>query len=164
MKFWYMESQKPTRDERSWVIGMAEVGFLLALMIRFTNKGTYHPFAHTLTSSHWNQIFGESVDLMVYVAMVSRGENKDWICPWMTFYESPKITVDTSSYMHSLLFRYLDWNQSCLRQTAEVYDIQIDSNLKWLCPSFNKLFPRIPPLPPKTQFIKIKFVNQGLDA
>ena len=27
MKFWYMESQKPTRDERSWVICMAEVGF-----------------------------------------------------------------------------------------------------------------------------------------
>ena len=29
--------------------------------------------------------------------------------------------------------------------------------------SFNKLFPRIPPLPPKTQFMKIKFINQGLD-
>ena len=29
--------------------------------------------------------------------------------------------------------------------------------------SFNKLFPRIPPLPPKTQFIKIKFVSQGLE-
>ena len=29
--------------------------------------------------------------------------------------------------------------------------------------SFNKLFLRIPALPPKTQFIKIKFVNQGLD-
>ena len=29
--------------------------------------------------------------------------------------------------------------------------------------SFNKLFPRIPSLPPKTQFIKIKFINQGLD-
>ena len=27
MKFWYMESQKRTRDERSLVIGMAEVGF-----------------------------------------------------------------------------------------------------------------------------------------
>ena len=27
MKFWYMESHKPTRDESSWVIGMAEVGF-----------------------------------------------------------------------------------------------------------------------------------------
>ena len=27
MTFWYMESQKPTRDERSWVIGMAEAGF-----------------------------------------------------------------------------------------------------------------------------------------
>ena len=27
MKFWYMESQKPTRDERSRVIGMAEDGF-----------------------------------------------------------------------------------------------------------------------------------------
>ena len=26
MKFWYMESQKPTRDERSWVIGMSEAG------------------------------------------------------------------------------------------------------------------------------------------
>ena len=29
--------------------------------------------------------------------------------------------------------------------------------------SFNKLFPRIPQLPPKTQLIKIKFINQGLD-
>ena len=29
--------------------------------------------------------------------------------------------------------------------------------------SFNKLFPGIPLLPPKTQFIKIKFINQGLD-
>ena len=29
--------------------------------------------------------------------------------------------------------------------------------------SFNKLFPRIPQLPPKSQFIKIKFINQGLD-
>ena len=28
---------------------------------------------------------------------------------------------------------------------------------------FNKLFPRIPPLPPKPQFIKIKFINQDLD-
>ena len=27
MKFWYMESQKSTRDERSWVIDMAEVDF-----------------------------------------------------------------------------------------------------------------------------------------
>ena len=29
--------------------------------------------------------------------------------------------------------------------------------------SFNKLFPRIPQLPPKSQFIKIKFINQDLD-
>ena len=29
--------------------------------------------------------------------------------------------------------------------------------------SFNKLFPCIPQLPPQTQFIKIKFINQGLD-
>ena len=36
--------------------------------------------------------------------------------------------------MHSLLFRYLDWNQSWMRQTAEVYDIQIYSTLKWLWP------------------------------
>ena len=27
MTFWYIESQKPKRDERSWVIGMAEAGF-----------------------------------------------------------------------------------------------------------------------------------------
>ena len=103
-------------------------------MIRSTNKATYHPFAHTLTSSHWNQMFVENVDLMVCVAMVSLGGNEDWIGPWMTFCESPKITVDMSSYMHSLLFRYLDWNQSWMRQTAEVYDIQTDSNLKWLWP------------------------------
>ena len=67
--------------------------------------------------------------------MVPLGENKDWIGPWMTFNESPKIMVDTSSYMHSLLFLYLDWNLSWMRQTAEVYDIQIDSNLKWFWPS-----------------------------
>ena len=29
--------------------------------------------------------------------------------------------------------------------------------------SFNKLFPRLPQLPPKTQFTKIKFVNQEQD-
>ena len=29
--------------------------------------------------------------------------------------------------------------------------------------SLNELFPRIPQLPPKTQFIKIQFINQGLD-
>ena len=29
--------------------------------------------------------------------------------------------------------------------------------------SFNKLFARIPSLPPKTQFIKIKFINHDLD-
>ena len=103
-------------------------------MIRSTNKATYHPFAHTLTSCHRNQMFAENVDLMVCVAMASLGENEDWIGPWMTFCESPKITVDMSSYMHSLLFRYLDWNQSWMRQTTEVYDIQTDSNLKWLWP------------------------------
>ena len=27
MKFWYVESQKPTRDESSWVIDMAEARF-----------------------------------------------------------------------------------------------------------------------------------------
>ena len=27
MKFWYVELQKPTRDEWSWVNGMAEAGF-----------------------------------------------------------------------------------------------------------------------------------------
>ena len=55
-------------------------------------------------------------------------------------------------------------------QIAEVYDIQIDLNSKFvlffkmiMAFSFNKLFPRIPQLPPKTQFIKIKFINQGLD-
>ena len=103
-------------------------------MIRSTNKVTYDPFAHTLTSSHWNQMFAENVNLMVCVAMVSLGENEDWIGPCMTFCESPKITVDMSSYMHSLLIRYPGWDQSWMRQTAEVYDIQTDSNLKRLWP------------------------------
>ena len=39
MKFWYMESQKPARDERSWVIGMAEVGFNI-------NYDAYHLDIH----------------------------------------------------------------------------------------------------------------------
>ena len=132
-------------------------------MTRSTNEGTYNPFAQTLTSSHWNQMFAKSVDLMVCVTMVALGENKGLIGPWMTLCKSPKITVNMSLYMHSLLFRYLDWNQSWMRQTAEVYDIQIDSNLEWLWRFFYKLFPRIPPLPTKTQFIKIRFVNQGMD-
>ena len=128
-------------------------------MIRSTNKRTYHPFAHTLTSSHWNQMFAESIDLMVCVAMVSLGGNKDWIRPWMTFRESPNITVDTSSYMHSLIFLYLDRNQSWMRETAEIYDIQIDSNLKWLWPF--RLINSFPTY--QHSFIKIKFVNQGLN-
>ena len=108
-------------------------------------------------------MFTESVNLMVCVAMVSLGENKDLIGPWMTFCESQKITVDMSFYMHSLLFRYLDWNQSWMRQTAEVYDIQIDSNLKWLWPfRLINSFPAYHHFLLNTQFIKIKFVNQGL--
>ena len=39
MKFWYMESQKPTRDEHSWVIGMAEVGFNI-------NYDAFHFYIH----------------------------------------------------------------------------------------------------------------------
>ena len=45
-------------------------------------------------------MFAESVDLMVSVAMVSLGENKDWIGPWMSC-ESRKITVDMS-FLHAL--------------------------------------------------------------
>ena len=39
MKFWYMESQKPTRDERTWGIGMAEVGFNI-------NYDAFHFYIH----------------------------------------------------------------------------------------------------------------------
>ena len=60
---------------------------------------------------------------MVYVAMFSLGENKDWKGPRMTICKSRKITVDMSFYLHSLLFQYLDWNQAWIRQTAEKYDI-----------------------------------------
>ena len=41
MKFWYTESQKPTRDERSWVIDMAEVGFNISY-------GAYHFDIHKI--------------------------------------------------------------------------------------------------------------------
>ena len=111
-------------------------------MTKYTNKGKYHPFAPTLTSFHWNQMFAESVDLIVCVAMVFRGENKDWIGPWMTFCELPTITVGMNFYMHSLLFRYLHRNQSWMMQVAEVYDIQIDLNSKllWLF-RFTNSFP-----------------------
>ena len=85
-----------------------------------------------LTSSLWNQRFEESVDLMVCVVMVYPGENRDWIGPWMTFCGLPKITVDMSFYMPFLLFRYLDWSQSWMRQIEEVYAIQIDLRLRLL--------------------------------
>ena len=42
--------------------------------------------------------------------------------------ELPTLTIGVSFFMQSLLFRYLDWNQSWMMQTAEVYDIQIDIN------------------------------------
>ena len=102
------------------------------IMIKYTNKRIYHPFAPTLTSSHENQVFEESVDLVVCVAMVFRGGNKDWIGHWMTFCELPTITVTMSIYKYSLLFRYPDWHQSWMIQIAEVYNIQIDLNSKWL--------------------------------
>ena len=102
----------------------------LALMTRSTNKVTYHQFVPTLTSSLWNKRFEESVDLMVCVVMVYPGENRDWIGPWMTFCGLPKITVDMSFYMPFLIFRYLDWSQSWMRQIEEDYAIQIDLNLR----------------------------------
>ena len=123
-------------DFRSNSTGLSDYRrhFPLALLPKYTSKGTYHPVAPTLTSSHCDQMFTESVDLMACVAMVYRGKYKDWVGPWMTFCELPTITVGMSlyMYMHSLLFRYLDWNQSCMMQIAEVYDIQIDLNSKWV--------------------------------
>ena len=57
---------------------------------------------------------------------------KDWIGPYMTFCELPTTTVGTSFYLHSLLFRYLDWNKSWMMQIAQINDILIDLNSKWL--------------------------------
>ena len=100
----------------------------LALMTKSTNKVTYQQFVPTLTSSLWNQRFEESVYLMVCVVMVYPGENRDYIGPWMTFCGLPKITVDMSFYVPFLLFRYLDWSQSWMRQIEEVNAIQIYLN------------------------------------
>ena len=70
---------------------------------------------------------------MVCIAMVFRGENKDWIGPWMDpFCELQTITVGMSFYIHSFLFQYQDWNLSLMMQIGEVIDIQIDLNSKWL--------------------------------
>ena len=135
----------------------------LALMTEYTSKGIYHPFAPTLTSSPWNQMFTESVDLLVCVAMVYRGENKDWIGPWMTFCELPTITVAMSFCMHSLLFRYLDCNHSDDANRRNLRHLDWFKLKMIMAFSFNKLCPRIPLLPPKTQFVKIKFINQDVD-
>ena len=107
-------------------------------------------------------MFAENVDLMVCVAMVFRGENKDWIGPWMTFCEKPTITVGMSYYMHSIPVSRLkpildDADRRSLRH-SDWFKLKMIMAF-----SINKLFPRIPQLPPKTQFIKIKFINQGLD-
>ena len=45
MTFWYEESQKPTRDERSWVIGMTEAGFNI-------NYVAFHFYIHK-TIAYW---------------------------------------------------------------------------------------------------------------
>ena len=45
MKFWYVESQKPTSDERSWVIGMAEAGYNI-------NNVVFHSDIHK-TIAYW---------------------------------------------------------------------------------------------------------------
>ena len=92
----------------------------------------YHLFAPTLTSSHWNQMFTESVDLMVCVAIVHRGEHKDLIGHWTIFCELPTVTVGMRFYLHSLLLRYLDLNKSWIMQIAEINDIQIDLDSIWL--------------------------------
>ena len=52
--------------------------------------------------------------------------------PWMTFCGLQKITVDMSLYMPFLLFRYLDWSKSLMRQIEKVYAFQIDLNLRLL--------------------------------
>ena len=108
-------------------------------------------------------MFAESVDLMVFAAMVSLGENKDWIGTWITS-ESPKITFDMS-FLHVLspipvsrLKPILDEADHRSLRPSDWFKLKMIMSF-----SFNKLFPGLPPLPPKTQFIKIKFVNQGLD-
>ena len=109
-------------------------------------------------------MFAESVDLMVCVAMVSLRENKDWIGPWMTFCESQK-----NNGRHELLHALSSIPVSWLKPILDEADRRNLRHSDWfklkmiIAFSFNKLFPRIPALPPKTQFIIIKFVNQGLD-
>ena len=44
MAIWYMESPKPVRDERSWVIGMAEVGFNINSRYKYLVLGRDGPF------------------------------------------------------------------------------------------------------------------------
>ena len=51
MKFEYVESQKPTRDERSWVIGMAEAGFNINYVaVHFEIHKTMSEWISCLTS------------------------------------------------------------------------------------------------------------------
>ena len=81
----------------------------------------------------------------------------------MTFYESPIYG------RHELLHALASIPVSRLKPILDEADRRSLRHSDWfklkmiMAFSFNKLFPRIPPFPPKTQFIKIKFVNQGLD-
>ena len=65
MKFWYVESQKPTSDERSWVICMAEAGVQIndaALHFDF-NKGTAYWIIHRFEQTSLAGLWQSSVDL-----------------------------------------------------------------------------------------------------
>ena len=63
-------------------------------------------------------------------------------------------------YVHFLLSRL----QSILDEAIEeIRHLDWFKHKMIMTFSFYKLFPRIPSLPPVTQFIKIKFINQDLD-
>ena len=79
------------------------------------------------------------------------------------------LRIANNNGRHELLYALSSILVSRLKPTLDDADRRSLRHSDWfklkmiMAFSFNKPFPRIPQLPPKTKFIKIKFINQGID-
>ena len=108
-------------------------------------------------------MFTESVDHMVCVAW-SFGEKQR-----LNRSLDDLLRIANNNGRHELLHALSSIPVSRLKPILDDADRRSLRHSDWfklkmiMAFSLSKLFPRIPQFPPKTQFIKIKFINQGLD-
>ena len=83
-----MESQKPTRDERSWVIGMAEVGFNI----------NYDAFNFDIHKTIAYRIINRFVQTKLAVDRTRIGQTDKKLTPLEERFQSDHIKTNDFSY------------------------------------------------------------------